>query len=120
MKTIILFSALVIFLAACSSTKKTTGNERTGTKNPPDKITRTDIFRGGTSFDNAVIIRVEKEGPGIEEEYKWLALNYPGYATIRKSRADKGNKHYDIIVIRTKDGRQRDVYFDITSFFGKL
>lgn len=114
MKTTIFFLVLVTFLGACSSSKKTTVK-----KTPSNKITQADRFRGGVSFENAIVIRVEKEGPGVEEEYKWLTANYPGYAMIRKTQTSNAKKHYDIIKIRTKDGRERDIYFDITSFFGK-
>ncbi len=114
MKTIYFFLALVILLAACSSSKKTAPK-----KVSTNKITRTDIFRGGTSFENAIVIKVENERTGVEEEYKWLSVNYPGYSTIRKSQTSKGKKHYDIIKIKTKDGQEKEIYFDTTSFFEK-
>jgi ABC-type glycerol-3-phosphate transport system substrate-binding protein len=114
MKTITFFLVLVIFLGACSSSKKTTTK-----KTSSHKITHSDVFRGGTSLENAIVIKLEKEAAGVEEEYKWLSQNYPGYATIRKSRASRAKKHYDIITIRTKEGQEKDIYFDITNFYGK-
>jgi ABC-type glycerol-3-phosphate transport system substrate-binding protein len=114
MKTTFLSLVLVIVLAACSPSKKTAPK-----KAPTNKITRTDIFRGGTSFENAIVIKVRNERTGVEEEYKWLSLNYPGYSTIRKSQTNKGKKHYDIIKIKTRDGQEKEIYFDTTSFFGK-
>jgi ABC-type glycerol-3-phosphate transport system substrate-binding protein len=114
MKTITFSLVLAISLVACSSSKKTTTN-----KVSSRTITHADILRGGTSFENAIVIKVEKEGAGVAEEYKWLSLSYPGYSTIRKTQASKIKKHYDIITIRTKDGQEKDIYFDITSFFGK-
>jgi hypothetical protein len=114
MKPINLFLVLVIFLGACSSSKKTTAK-----KVSTHKVTRTDVLKGGTSFENAIVIRVEKESTGVAEEYKWLAQSYPGYSTIRKTQSTKGNRHYDIIKIKTRDGWEKDIYFDTTSFFGK-
>jgi hypothetical protein len=114
MKITHLFLVFVFVLGACSSSKKTTA-KTTSTH----KITEADRFRGGVSFDNAIVIRVEKEQAGVEEEYKWLAINYPGYSMIRKTQTSRAGKHYDLVKIRTKDGQQKDIYFDITSFFGK-
>ena len=115
MKTINLFLGLVIFLGACSSAKKTTSAKNVSSH----KVTRSDVLKGGTSFENAIVIRVEKESTGVAEEYKWLAQSYPGYSTIRKTQSSKGNRHFDIIRIKTRNGQEKDIYFDTTSFFGK-
>ena len=76
-------------------------------------------MKGGSSFDNAIVIRVKTESAGVAEEYKWLAESYPGYSTIRKTQTSRGNKHYDIITFKTRDGAEKNAYFDITSFYGK-
>lgn len=115
MKTGAFFLVFIMFLVACSSSKKTTATK----KAPTTKVTRTDIFRGGTSFENAIIIKVETEAAGVQEEYKWLSQNYPGYATLRKSQTSNANRHYDVIKIRTRNGDEKNIYFDISSFFGK-
>jgi hypothetical protein len=115
MKITHLFLVLVFVLGACSSSKKTTSTKTISS----NKITEADRFRGGVSIENAIVIRVEKEQAGVEEEYKWLAINYPGYSMIRKTQTSRAAKHYDLVKIRTKDGQQKDIYFDITSFFGK-
>ena len=73
MKTVNLLFVIIILLVACSSPKKTT------TKADLPTVTRTDVLRGGTSFSNAVVIMVESERAGLDEEYKWLSNNYPGY-----------------------------------------
>jgi len=115
MKTVnFLFVVIIIFLGACSSPKKTT------TKVASPKPTRTDILRGGTSFSNAVIIMVENERAGLNEEYKWLANNYPGYALVRRTHVERSEKHYDIIRIKTQQGQVKDIYFDSTRFWGKI
>jgi hypothetical protein len=114
MKTVnLLFVVMIIFLGACSSPKKTT------TKATLPKATRGEILRGGTSFSNAVVIMVETERAGLNEEYKWLANNYPGYALVRRTHVERSARHYDVIRIKTKQGRVRDIYFDSTRFWGK-
>ncbi|TMI72150.1 MAG: hypothetical protein E6H09_11530 [Bacteroidetes bacterium] len=104
-----------IILGACSSPKETTATKKVSTP----RITKTDEFKGGTSFENAVIIKVNTESAGVAEEYKWLSQSYPGYSTIRKSQASRGNRHYDIITFKTKEGVEKNAYFDITSFHKK-
>ena len=114
MKTVAILSAIIFCFGACSSPKKTT------VKTSSPKVTKTDRIRGGTSFDNPVDIRVEKESLGLIEEYKWLSNNYPGYGLIRRTQATRSSRHYDIVRIKTKQGQLKDIYFDTTYFFGKL
>jgi hypothetical protein len=115
MKTVnLLFIAIIIFLGACSSPNKAT------TKGALPAATRTDILRGGTSFSNAVVIMVESERAGLNEEYKWLANNYPGYALVRRTHVERSSRHYDIIRIKTQQGQLKDIYFDSTRFWGKI
>ncbi|MFI5130444.1 MAG: hypothetical protein ACHQFX_10655 [Chitinophagales bacterium] len=114
MKPIALFPFLII-LAACSSPKKSTAVKEPSS----NKITKTDLLKGGTSFENAIVIKVQTESAGVAEEFKWLAQSYPGYSTIRKTQTVRGGKHYDIITFRTKDGAEKNAYFDTSSFFGK-
>lgn len=115
MKAIHLCLVLPFLLAACSSSKKTT----TANKVSTHTVTRSDVLKGGTSFENAIVIKVEKESAGVGEEYKWLSESYPGYSTIRKTQTANGKKHYDIIKIKTREGWEKEIYFDTTSFFGK-
>jgi hypothetical protein len=115
MKTVnLLVVVIIFFVGACSSPKKTT------TKGTLPKATHTDILRGGTSFSNAVVIMVESERAGLDEEYKWLAKNYPGYGLVRRTHVKRSSKHYDIIRIKTQQGQVKDIYFDSTRFWGKI
>ncbi|HKZ66413.1 MAG TPA: hypothetical protein VJ111_08670 [Chitinophagaceae bacterium] len=114
MKTINLLFAVIILFGACSSPKKTT------TKSASPAVTRTDVLRGGTSFSNAVVIMLENERAGLDEEYKWLANNFPGYALIRRTHVKRSSRHYDIVRIKTKQGQVKDIYFDSTRFWGKI
>ncbi len=77
------------------------------------------MLRGGTSFSNAVVIMVEKETAGLNEEYKWLANNYPGYGLVKRTHVKREAKHYDIVRIKTPKGQLKDIYFDSTRFWGK-
>jgi hypothetical protein len=113
MKTVNLLFVFISLIGACSTPKKTT------VKGDSPTISSTDLLIGGTSFSNAVVIMVESERAGLDEEYKWLSINYPGYALIRRSHEKRSSRHYDIIRIKTKQGQVKEIYFDSTRFWGK-
>jgi hypothetical protein len=114
MKTAKLIIGFILVLSACTSNKKTTTSTVSA-----HKVTKLDMLKGGTSYENAIVIKVTSESAGVQEEYKWLAESYPGYAVIRKTQTSKANKHYDIITFKTKNGEEKIVYFETTSFLGK-
>ena len=113
MKTSIVLFIACLLLTACSSPKKTT------TKADAPKVSREDLLMGGTSFSNPVVIMVQKERAGLDEEYKWLSNNYPGYSLIRRRHVSRSSKQYDIVRIKTKQGQLKDIYFDSTRYWGK-
>ncbi len=103
---------ILLILASCSAPKKAPAK-------PATTVTRADLLNGGTSFDNAVVLKVTNEREGKDEEYKWLKNLYPGYSLVRRSEVKRSSRSYDIIRIKTKEGHLKDVYFDSTSFSGK-
>ena len=113
MKTVNLLFVFISLIGACSTPKKTTVKDASPT------VSSTDVLIGGTSFSNAVVIMVESERAGLDEEYKWLSINYPGYALVRRNQVKRSSRHYDIIRIKTKQGQVKDIYFDSTRFWGK-
>ncbi|MEI9912497.1 MAG: hypothetical protein WDO71_24295 [Bacteroidota bacterium] len=115
MKPNALLFILVLFLGACSSPQKTTSTKEASSA----EKTNSNVNQDGSSFENAIILKQKKERAGVDAEYKWLAENYPGYTRIRQSLKGKGEKYYDIITIKTNDGGIKEIYFDITNFFGK-
>lgn len=110
--TSLLFILLFLF-GSCSSSKKAPA------KAPATTVTRADVLNGGTSFSNAVVLKVTTEREGMDEEYRWLRNLYPGYTLVRRSAAKRSSRNYDIIRIRTKEGHLKDIYFDSTSFAGR-
>ena len=64
-------------------------------------------------------------------EYKWMNKMYPGYqmklqalTTLDRIQGAKGVKlpdavHFDVLTATLVDGRQKKVYFDISSFFDR-
>ncbi len=70
--------------------------------------------RDGSSFEKAIIAK------SIPFEYAWVAEHYPGSEMIMQSSSFQKKKPYDILSIKIADGEEKDVYFDISSFFGKF
>lgn len=73
----------------------------------------------GSSFEKAVIIKGATEATGVKAEYAYLEKHFPGYRTEKQALGEHKGRMYDLIEIRTKEGK-RLVVFDITDFFGKF
>jgi hypothetical protein len=112
-KHLIILAVLILTFTGCTSSKKITGTTSTDTSNVLDKS-------DGSSFEKAIIIIEKTESKGISAEYSWLSLYYPGYKTIRQSLTYNNKTPYDVIEIVTADGSKKEVYFDISHFFGKF
>jgi hypothetical protein len=78
----------------------------------------------GSSMEKAVqIIGVQNSMQGIQAEYQYLSEKFGVRGTdwqlkMQFLMEDKG-KSYDMMKISLKDGRELDVFFDISEFFGK-
>jgi len=65
---------------------------------------------------------------GIRSEYVWISENYPGsrtgtqYLMGKEFKAKNRKKRvvsFDVIDVMLADGREKQVYFEIDSFFGE-
>lgn len=101
----VVFALLLFIFASCSSTKKLAGAS---------------AVQDGKSFETAIIITETHERQGVDAEYAWIKVKYPGAKTQGQALSSHDKKPYDIIHIVTAEGTKLDVYFDISSFFGKL
>ena len=100
---------IVLFLGACSPHKRL---QNSGMESR--------IENTGLSYPSAVIIKEKAETTGVKAEYKWLEENYPGYKMIQQSLNFKDKKPYDILKIKTAEGKTKEIYFDISNFYGKF
>jgi hypothetical protein len=74
----------------------------------------------GTTVETAVIITGAEGSPdGVQSEYVWIEKNHPGAEVLGQALVQNGDKFYDVITIR-KGGKDTEIYFDITGFFGKF
>lgn len=67
----------------------------------------------GSSFENAISVK------SVSEEYAWLRRNFQGFTFIQQSLVFENNKPYDVLKIITSSGKEKSIYFDISSFYGK-
>jgi len=105
----------VLLLVSCSSPKKTTKTIHSSQRHQgPDRYSNE-----GFDYATAIFIDKKTESEGVPAVYKWLSEHYPGYTLIKQTAQHKENKNYDIMHIKTKEGQERYVYFDISRFFGK-
>lgn len=69
------------------------------------------------------IIGVQSSFQGIQAEYQYLSEKFgirgKDWNLKLQSLAHKEEKSYDVMRISLKDGREIDVFFDISEFFGK-
>jgi hypothetical protein len=87
------------------------------TEKGPGKVT----FEGrnGDSLENAIIIQGARDGQeGVDAEHWWLRKHFPGYQPKGQGLLHREGKAYDKLEIVLPDGKQKEVFFDITSFFG--
>jgi len=69
--------------------------------------------RDGSSFQNAVIVG------SVRAEYLYIDRTYPGSNILSQMVTDNNGNPYDVVTITTKDGAEKDVYFDISKFYRK-
>jgi len=77
------------------------------------KMKKAKLGGDGTSIETAIIIE------SIPAEYAYVRENYPGSSVMMQSLIFIDGIPYDVLRIKTEDGEVLDIYFNISSFFGK-
>ena len=108
----------LLFIVSCISTKKVTADNSNPQSVTGQTVSKSE--RDGSSLEKAIIIKAKSDMAGITEEYDWLKKNYPGYKTQKQALLNYNKRPYDKITITTNDGETKDIYFDISSSFGKF
>jgi hypothetical protein len=78
------------------------------------------VANQGNSCETAIPIQAANEQEGVGAEYVWLKQHYPGYRLREQALMQCSGRPADRMSIVTADGQSLDVFFDISSFFGKL
>ena len=50
--------------------------------------------------------------------YRWIREKFPGCRVRGQALQRQGGRYYDILHLVMPDGEKKDVWFDITEFFG--
>jgi hypothetical protein len=78
----------------------------------------------GDSFETAIVIQAENTDDGIRQEYAWVHLHYGkrdvDWQFEGQALSFHDDRPYDILRLILADGTKKDIYFDISSFFGKF
>ncbi len=69
---------------------------------------------------DAVVINSRNRFAGIAEEYAWIEARYGkrgvGWELVMQMHMSEGDRSYDVLDIRTREGRDLSLSFDITAF----
>ena len=78
----------------------------------------------GNSVKNAIVIDSQDTITGITEEHRHLHLLCStldtGIESIAQNLIIENDRQYDVFTLLMNDGIERVLYFDISSFFGKI
>ncbi len=68
----------------------------------------------GSSAAQAVVVG------SVAEEYAWVARHCPGFQFQMQSLQLIDGKPYDVLTLRNAQGEERQIFFDISRFYGKF
>ena len=73
----------------------------------------------GSSVQKAVVINADNETSGVAAEWEWLRSHLSGWRVRRQVLMGKAGRKYDRFTVVSPDGKQKEIYFDISKYFGK-
>jgi len=124
MKTSRLILAGIVIAAFCFHTGFSFSADETGKKAPTqDKAValKISIEGEGTSIEKPiVIIGAPDHMTGVALEYGILRGLYPNAKVMKQQLLRQGGRSYDLMVLKSEEGRELRIFFDITDFLGKL
>jgi len=72
----------------------------------------------GSSIENAIVISNCNNSEGIRQEYIEVQKRFGNYKLIQQILLNVDERMYDKLELEI-EGKEIDVFFDITDFFGK-
>ena len=74
----------------------------------------------GSSKEQAIIIiGAESELEGVDAEYDYLDSNFGEYEFLSQEFIGETDKQFDLLRIKLPDCMEREVWFDISGFYGR-
>jgi predicted RNase H-related nuclease YkuK (DUF458 family) len=81
------------------------------------------MFGGGDgkTRDSAVVVLTSDHRSGVRAEYAWIAARYPRAQSLGQHLMvpDDRGRRFDVMQIRTTDGREMELWFDVTRFMSR-
>ena len=74
---------------------------------------------GSTQKEAIIILGAMNEPEGVDAEYDYLDSRYGEYELVSQEFIDEADRQYDLLKIQLPDGTEKEVWFDITDFYGK-
>ncbi|MBH5328577.1 hypothetical protein H9Q10_02685 [Eikenella sp. S3360] len=73
----------------------------------------------GSSQERAVVIHENDTPRGIAAENRWIAQHMPGYRKVGQALIQGQHGIYDRISVVGPNGERKEVFFEISEFFGR-
>ncbi len=120
MSRVIPIVALIAVLAAGCRTMSNAPAAPSPSPGSPGVLTTASVPEAadGSSRERAVVIKAPSETAGIAQEGQWLQEHFPRFVKRGQSLIVSEGRSYDLVKIEV-DGGTREIWFDITGFFGK-
>jgi hypothetical protein len=109
----------MILLVASGSCSPSPKNTRAYRNRQIYSATASKPVADGLSHATAIVIAETAETTGVHDEYLWIKEHYTDYEVELQSLESYYKKPFDVIRIKFSDGRELNLYFDISRFFGK-
>jgi len=74
----------------------------------------------GSSYQNAIVINADNDLQGTAAVHEWIKSNFPDCQMKSVYTDQKDGKIYDVFTIKTSEGKERIIYFDITKCYVKF
>jgi|GEM_PF-1028782 len=111
-----IFSLILMLLLICTANEgfcSEKGESR-------GKLSSIQISGSGSSADDPIAIQgASNSKEGVRIEYTILAKRFPKSSQVSQHLIHHKNRPMDVIRIRLANGTERDVFFDVSNFFGK-
>lgn len=81
-------------------------------------------LRTSSMFFDVVKINCITHHIGVDAEYQWVEKYYPDFKVFQQALTiididETEKKHYDVLDMRDSKGKEKSIYFDISSFFNE-
>ena len=88
-----------------------------------ERVIMKELMHG--DMHDVIKVNTHAQRPGVAAEYEWMRQRYRGSIKVQQSLrainvAKSGERvvFFDVLLIQQRNGKTKELYFDISSFFG--